>query len=116
VGVVAEGGEGAEAAGIDDLVGDEDVLTEPGGGESDRLPRCGARERGVSERPLAGGQGGALVGLDVRAQRRARVGRRHRRQVGVEHVGLDHQRGRRQVVHLHRAPSVPRSLMPNPPV
>ena len=44
---------------------------------------------------------------------RARVGGRHRRQVGVERGALDDQRRRRQVVAtLHRPASVARSLSP----
>ena len=82
--VVAERGERGEAAGVDDLVGDQQVGAEPGRGHADRLAGRGARERRVAGGALAGGERRALVGLDVRPQRGARVGGGHRRQVGVE--------------------------------
>ena len=106
--IVAERGQGGEAERVDDLVGDEEVGPETGRGQADRLAGRGARERVVAGSALAGREGRALVGLDVGPQRGARVGRGHRRQVGVERPDLDDQRRRRQIVDLHRPPSVSR--------
>ena len=59
---------------------------------------------------LRRGQRRALVRLDVRPQRGARAGGGHRRQVVVEHVDVDQQRRRRQVVDVPGHPSsLPRS-------
>ena len=114
-GPVAERAQGFEAAGIDDLVGDEQVVAQPGRRHADGFSRRGARERRVAGIALAGGDGGALVRLDVRAQRGTGVGRSHRGQVGVERVDVDDHRRCRQVVHVHRPPSVARSLIEPPP-
>ena len=43
--------------------------------------------------PAAAGERRALVGLDVRAQPWPRQRRRHRRQVGLQHVGVDDSAG-----------------------
>ena len=53
-GVLAERGEGGEAARVDDLVGDEDVVAQPGGRQADGLSGRGAGERGVTERRTGG--------------------------------------------------------------
>ena len=69
----------------------------PAVGHPDHLARCGAGERRGGRVP-GRGQRGALVRLDVRAQRAPGRGRGHRRQVVVQRVDVDQQRRRGQVV------------------
>ena len=64
------GGHGAQAVGVERLVGEEQVVAEAGRGHADHLPRRGAGEAWCGRGgPGARGERRALVGLDVRAQR-----------------------------------------------
>ena len=83
VDAVTELGQRPEAMVVEDLVGDEEVGTEPRLGHPDGLARRRGREGVVAVGPLAGTECRALVRLDVRAQCSAGVGGRHRRQVGL---------------------------------
>ena len=90
---------------VDRLVGQQQVVAEPRRGHADDLSRRRARERRVAGLRLDARQRGALVGLDVRTQRRARSGGRHRRHVAVDRRRIGHERGRPQLRDQH-----PRSL------
>ncbi len=60
-----EGRQRLEASPVDDLVREKEVVDEPGGGHPDDLAGGGARERRMAVLPLASGERGRLVGLDV---------------------------------------------------
>ncbi len=105
--VGSERGDCGESTRVDHLVRDEDVITEAGGGEPECLPRRCDGEGMVTSGGLASGNGGGLVGLDVRAQPRARMDCTHRRQVRLERIGVDDRCGRREFVDQHQRASVP---------
>ena len=102
VGVVGQRRQRTEATGIENLVGDQQVLTHPGRGHADRLAWRGAGERSMTESVLVTGDRRALVCLHMRTQPATGVGSCHRLQIGVEEIGVDDERGRRQIVDEHR--------------
>jgi hypothetical protein len=92
------GGECVETVRVDHLVREEQVGSESGGRHPEHLAHGGAREGVVTVRHLAAGERGALVRLHVRSQCGRRSAGGHRREVRLEHVGVDQQRRGGQVV------------------
>ena len=86
--------------GVDGLVGEQQIVADTGQRHADHLARRRARERRVTRRVLHRRQRRALVGLDVRAQPRPGQQRRHRRHVAVEHVGVDQEARRGELVDV----------------
>ena len=68
--------DGAEAAGVEHLVGQQEVVAETGGGHALDLAGGGAAERAVPGRGEAGGERRRLERLDVGTEPAARVARR----------------------------------------
>ncbi|CAN5882429.1 hypothetical protein BH23ACT2_BH23ACT2_26390 [soil metagenome] len=85
------GGHGAQAVPVEDFVGQQQVVAEPGGGQADDLSRRGGTEGAVAGSRQLAGHGGGLERLHVRAQRRARPRGAHGGHVVLEGVGVDDQ-------------------------
>ncbi len=85
----------------------------PAPGHADELACGRPAERGVPGGGQLAGQRGGLERLHVRTQRGAGPHRRHGRHVVLERVGVDHERGRGQVVDVHDRARYVRSRRPS---
>ncbi len=94
----------AQSAGVDHLVGQEEILAQPGPRHPLHLGDGGAGESPVAVDDLAAGQRRALVGLHVRAQTPTGQGGCHGRQVLLEQPGIHHERRCRQIAGLQPVP------------
>ena len=83
--------EPSQPSGVEHLVGEQKVVTEPGSHHALDLADGGAREPMVSEFVLEPGQLGALVGLHMWAQLAARQVRGHGAEIAVEQSRVDDQ-------------------------
>ena len=92
---------GHKAFGVDDLVGQQQVLPEACRAHADHLSWCGACEPVVADVPLSLRERRALVGLHVRAATGAGERGSHRVEVAFEATGVDDERGCGEVAHLH---------------
>jgi hypothetical protein len=92
----------AQALGIDDLVGQEEIVSQPRPSEHLRFGDGGACEAGVTHLLLACRENGAFVGLDVGPHPRARQRVGHRRQIGIKERPLDDQCRRGQLPDVHQ--------------
>ena len=96
--------EGSQAVGVECLVGQQQVFSEPGRGEPLHLGERGATE--VSVTPTNGhvaGQLRRLEGLHVGPEAASGPFQGHRCDVGVQGGSLDHQRWRGQIVGIRGA-------------
>jgi hypothetical protein len=89
-----------QAGGVENLVGQQEIVAQPGRRHALHLPDGGAGEPKVTGLVLAAGQLGALVSLDVRAQPGTGVGGGHGGQVLVEQGGIDEQGRRLELLDL----------------
>ncbi len=99
--LLAEGGQPAQAPGIDDLIGQQEVGAESGGGEAFHLPDRRGAEGVVTRGGQPPGQRGRLERLDVRAQRPAGPARPHCRHVGRKRGVIDDERRGGEVAEEH---------------
>ena len=95
-------GHGAQAVGVDDLVGQQQVLAEAGRAMPITSRGVAQVKPVVTDVVLSSRQRRALVGLDVRAAAGARERRSHRVEVRVEATAVDDERRRREVAHSRR--------------
>ena len=96
-----EVGQRPESIVIDRLVGEQEIVAEPGLGQTDQLARCRGTEGAMTVRELPARELGALVGLHVRAQASRRQRGGHRGQIALECRCVDDERGRGQVSDEH---------------
>ena len=101
----AGSGHFSEAPGVDHFIGQEEVVTEAGGGHPFHLGDGGAGEAAVAVGRLPVGQCRALVGLHVGTQARTGETGGHQRQVVLQRGGVHHQSRGCQVSRLHPRPS-----------
>ena len=105
-GPVLRCGERSQPVAVEHLVGQQQIVAQTGRRHAEHLAWRGARERVVTVGVLCGGERRALVRLHVRAQRGTGLRRGHRREVVLQHVGVDHQRRGGQLEQVHSmAPS-----------